>query len=108
MSFLQIPQEILAAQEPDLPAEPWREFEPNSIAQALAFNSWAPAVGYSGSLGSSKSRTCGERAYFSAILWPRNRVLLTRKRATDLFATSPATCRRRVPPIRSATTARSS
>jgi hypothetical protein len=89
VSFLSIPTEILEAPpEPELPERPWESFTPNSEAQAWVFNSWTPIVGYSGRLGSSKTRTICECALWDALFWARNRVLVARKRATDLFATT--------------------
>ena len=87
MSFLDVPPTILESPDPDLEPTP-TEFTPNSVAQALVFNSWAPSVGYSGRFGSSKSRTVCEAALFDAVFWNRNRVLLTRKVQVDLFATT--------------------
>lgn len=98
MTLLPVPTWIRENPDPDPPTEPWLSFVPNSEAQARTFWTWTPRVGYSGRLGSSKSRTCCQGAYFDATFWPRNRVLLTRKRATDLFATTFTTMRDEVVP----------
>jgi len=66
----------------------WEYFEPNSWAQQRAIQSPITEVLYSGRLGSSKSRTLGEKADERCSLYPGASVAITRRYQTDLYNTT--------------------
>lgn len=70
------------------PEERPHSFRPNSWAQQQVLISEAPEVLYSGRYGSSKTRTITEKVDFRCRKFPNSRVVLARKRRTDLGATT--------------------
>ena len=72
--------------------EPAREaglrFRPNSWAQLRCLNSPTPQLLYSGRYGSSKSRTLCEKADLRARACPGARIVIARKKRTDLGQTT--------------------
>ena len=75
-------------QEPALRPAAGSFFAPNSWAQQQALVTTAPEVLYSGRYGSSKSRTLTEKADIFCRQYPGSRVVLARKRRTDLGLTT--------------------
>src|SRR3972149_8947900 len=77
-------------------------FIPSCWSQARAYLSPAPELLVSGHLGSSKTRTAGEKADARCRSYPNARVALTRKRRVDLGLTTLRTLLEQViePPLR--------
>lgn len=70
------------------PEEPRQRFKPNSWAQQQALVSVAPEVLYSGRYGSSKTRTITEKLDYRCRKHANSRVVLARKKRTDLGSTT--------------------
>lgn len=70
------------------PRPPGTHFAPNSWAQQRCLVSPTPQLLYSGRYGSSKSRTLCEKADYRARAYPGARIIIARKRRTDLGQTT--------------------